>query len=310
MGNYSNVMLPQRSGYDQEAYPYAAGVFCYQHGTQDWFAFELYYSDAPFVYHGALDCVTNSGNCCKQVFRAADGVWTAAQVMGGAPVLCHGRSQTVFRRIWTEQQILDGADVVWLEAGQVTDGGWAGLGSWNAGFATGLSWLPFRCAQTEVAEKIPMYRYNNTILPAYPPELTSFSSQVVICKLVGKNSWQAWAGSAICYDTSSKYLRNTSSSYINYRTVHCDENGWGAVWVDQIPNNWPFTTTTGDKLEPVWASFDLYARDGSLYLKGSSPVMVLEKHGENWGRYDPTLWLLGWQLGRRLAGGRNGEGTA
>lgn len=51
-----------------------------------------------------------------------------------------------------------------------------------------------------------------------------------------------------------------------------------------------------DKMPVVWSNYDVLNRDGTVYLKASEPIPV------GGTPIDPTSMLMGWLVGRQIAG--------
>lgn len=138
---YSNVTPPKLPEYDSVAYPYYVLVYNYEKGSEDWYEAHLYYSGTAFTYDGTK--VTNAEGVTRtQVY--ADGSWTGEVTTEEAPELSPGLTGSVYQRIYTNHDILDGEGSVWLAADSVTavETAWAGLKSWLLGYALGLAGKP------------------------------------------------------------------------------------------------------------------------------------------------------------------------
>lgn len=57
-----------------------------------------------------------------------------------------------------------------------------------------------------------------------------------------------------------------------------------------------FTVRNASLNSLVWANFDIYASDGTLYLAASDPIPVTTA-----APIDPTSFMQGWLVGRRIA---------
>lgn len=139
---YSNVTPPKLPEYDSVAYPYYVLVYNYEKGSEDWYQVHLYYSDTAFSYDGSY--VTNAGAVTKCVYDVSGGVWTDPAALASAPQITYGLTGSVYQRIYTNHDILDGEGNVWLAADSVTavETAWAGLKSWLLGYALGLAGKP------------------------------------------------------------------------------------------------------------------------------------------------------------------------
>ena len=65
------------------------------------------------------------------------------------------------------------------------------------------------------------------------------------------------------------------------------------------PDTWELAANTNiGYIKPFWANYDVLNEDGTIYLAATEPVPV---GGEP---IDPTSFMQGWLVGRRLAGMR------
>lgn len=113
---YSNVTPPVLPSYDTATYPYRVTVFNYGVGEEDWYQVHLSYSSAPFTFDGSY--VVNNATAYTQVYGSSDG-WTGANETD--KTLSPGLHGSVYQRIATNHNILDGAGDVWLAADAVTE---------------------------------------------------------------------------------------------------------------------------------------------------------------------------------------------
>lgn len=297
MTYYSDVTMPPRPGYNLALYPYAAAELRYPIGARQWSEVAVYYSGTPFAYDSGLCCVTNPEqvNRCR-IYDRASGTWSEEQERSGPALLIPGQGEQVFRRIWSEQLLVDEQARGWLEAGTFTSGDWQGLESWLAGLIQGMNRLPFRTAQTAVPEQEPMYRYNTMTLPGLP-ETVSRERFVIICWVPGEQCYRVVAGTTARYRAEEKKLRNASTGTFVYWFADYRDGAWGQPWSQSIRNS---SYITSYEVEPVWCNLDLPLQGTSgVAVSGSAPVPVVREDPNVY--YDPAVWLLGWITGSRIA---------
>ena len=301
---YSNAALPVLPEYDTAAYPYCVVEFRYKKGQTDWHELRLYYAEAAFVYQDAPACICSKVSVTRwRSFSPKLGIWSGEQTRAGTPILVFGSVEDGFRRIWTSQTIADAQGRTVIPAGKMTGMDWNGLRSWLMGVVQGMSCVPFRAVETPEPEFPTEYSYNGTKLPRIPDDIAA-CSYILLCWVPSYNAYRLFASnsSGCRIDTSTGKLRNTASSNVTYRLSALTNGEWTQSWTQSVAGNW---TITAYQVEPVWSNQNFYDRNGAMYLKGSTPKLVLRE--DPFVPFDANTFLLGWQMGRRLAQQRRGE---
>ena len=122
------------------------------------------------------------------------------------------------------------------------------------------------------------YVYNGITLPALPTGLNDFNYIVTL-------DGNYYLASAITEEktlNANGAIRVSSSEGVLYKVS-------GDAWVESGYDNVSGTV--------VWCDTDMYNTDGTLYLPASTPVPV---GGST--PLDPTALLMGWMVGKRVAG--------
>lgn len=115
---YSNITPPSRPAYDTAAYPYEILVFTYETGAEDWYSVGIEYSAMPFTYDPAKG-ITHTGTYISEQYTESG--WYNWGEQTDPPELMPGVvNATLYRRIWTNHDILDGSGDVYLAANTAT----------------------------------------------------------------------------------------------------------------------------------------------------------------------------------------------
>lgn len=281
---YSNVTPPTLPEYDSVAYPYYVLVYNYENGSEDWYEAHLYYSGTAFTYDGTQ--VTNAEGVTRtQVY--ADGSWTGEVTTEEAPELSPGLTGSVYQRIYTNHDILDGEGNVWLAADSVTavETAWAGLKSWLLGYALGLAGKPLPINAREITG----YSYNGTVLPKLP-EWDRESYPYAVISRIGLNSSSdeyalrlfrsayTTSGNSVLYSRFNM-TADIGKIYLRCSCPYTDLGDGTFVWGEFFENQIKDGNADGiaDVVlvgKPVWCNYDLETNDGTVWLAASEPTPI------------------------------------
>lgn len=130
------------------------------------------------------------------------------------------------------------------------------------------------------------YLYNGVEAPALP-QLTATEQETYPIAMINKNGRLIYCSAVYDADADGRVTVSLFSTIV-YDVVD-------GQWVKQ--STYPMT------FKPVWTNTDILNEDGTIYLAASEPIPV---GGEP---IDPTSFMQGYIVGRRLAGmrGKNPE---
>ena len=139
------------------------------------------------------------------------------------------------------------------------------------------------------------YLYNGIELPALP----KWDKETYLYAYIGLH--------VLTNGRSRYYLYLSTQPFFVKENGYCATETVGSCVVYECLNSstaWSETDsydTSPDSLcrPPVWASYDMYDANGTLYLAASEPTPVTSAPAP-----DPTSMLMGWLVGRAIAGQR------
>lgn len=105
------------------------------------------------------------------------------------------------------------------------------------------------------------------------------------------------------YDGVNVYSADSKGTFTHWAELeyHGFEDYDGFMWWKGSAGSWadPLSLTPGDCF---WTSHDILNTDGTVFLAASDPIPVTEPEP-----IDPTSMLMGWLVGRQIAGMRGKE---
>lgn len=240
---YSNVTPPALPAYDTAAYPYAVVVFNYETGETDWYQTHLMCAASAFTYDSAGGYVTQSEETHLWFACNAGGDWGSATVDDTELELTPGLGETglVYKRIWTNHDILDDNGDVWLTANTVTPEADVTkkfpLKSWLIGYIMGLAGKPV----SRVLQNTPLLQ-EKTVTPTTQEQMvTADAGYDGLSKVTV-------AGYALNKTSAVSISRDTDVFTITFKDGTCisgsvsfDDSGMPVSMTDDLGNSMSFT---------------------------------------------------------------------